>query len=129
MASFGKAALPVLITIGLYNALHVSSMTWTGLSPCPNVIEIPICYIVSVGYALMFMFSLSDQLIGNYAKPFFVGWSIVFTIASFGVGAELTLGNTCPKSGWTIPLCYISFMLCLIILYLHKRTRKLISAN
>jgi hypothetical protein len=127
--TIGKAALPITIAIGFYQAIQLSILTWTGLNACPQVARFPICYLVSFGYALMFIFTLSDNVIGKYPKPFFIGWYTVFVIACAGVASEIVIGDVCPISHYSIPLCYISFTLCLAILFFYTQIRQSIKKS
>ncbi|MFT6372754.1 MAG: hypothetical protein ACJAZT_001508 [Gammaproteobacteria bacterium] len=101
--------------VGLYGALSVSYLTFTGEAPCPAVSALPICYLVSFGYLLIF----AAQQLGSLAlrkKMFIAGWLLVFVIALFGVVAELFYGDICPKNSLDVPLCFVSMGLVLVIL-------------
>ena len=115
-----KVTLCVLVGVGLYQALNVSYTTWTGLKPCPSLMYVPVCYLVSIGYGLMFVSICSSVTTYNHPKPFYIGWGIVFVIACLGVGFELTIGDVCPKSSNNVPLCYISLVFSLLILSLFQ---------
>lgn len=111
-------SLMILVVLGLWGALNVSFNTLTGKLPCPDVIGVPICYLVSVGYFLMLLSSLfSASKITN--KLFYSGWGLVFVIALFGVISEIAIGGICPRSEHGIPLCYLSLALCLVIVGLY----------
>jgi hypothetical protein len=113
-----QAVQYALVGIGLYGALNVSYLTHTGEAPCPLVAGIPICYLVSFGYLLIF----SAQSLGSPAwqkKIFYGGWILVFVIALFGVLAELLYGDICPKNNLAIPLCFVSMGLVIVILLIQ----------
>jgi hypothetical protein len=90
---------------------------------------IPICYLVAIGYLSM--------LVAQVASPgklknrlFYPAWALVFFIAVFGVGLEITTGNTCPRSNSGVPLCYFSFVLSVAIFLFYifsSKTRRLTS--
>lgn len=118
-----KVILLALLSIGLYGALSVSYLTVTGIAPCPAVASIPACYVVTVGYFLMFIATLLNHK--TIAKWFFIlGWVPVVLLALVGSSLELAQGDICPKSSIGIPLCYVSlsFATVVAVLYwlLHK---------
>ncbi|MFT4938349.1 MAG: putative membrane channel-forming protein YqfA (hemolysin III family) [Paraglaciecola sp.] len=104
--------------IGLYGALNVSYLTLTGEAPCPAVSGVPICYLVSLGYLLIFVAQLLSSPEWRN-KIFFTGWLLVFVIALFGVVAELFYGDICPKNSLAIPLCFVSLGLVMVILLIQ----------
>lgn len=109
--------LLTLVSFGLWSALTVSYKTITGIAPCPSILNYPVCYAVSLGYCLMFIGQIGG-LKQVYNKLFFGGWGLVIVIACIGVGLELMSGDVCPKTSAGIPLCYVSFMFCIVILSL-----------
>jgi len=98
--------------------LVVSYKTITGTAPCPNILTIPVCYLVGVGYFLMLL-AQTGLFYPLRNKIFYCGWGVVFGIACIGVGLELSIGDICPKSSAGMPLCYISFAFCLAIVILR----------
>ena len=107
-----------LVGIGLYGALNVSYLTFTGEAPCPGVGGIPICYLVSFGYLLIFVAQLPKALTWRN-RVFAAGWLLVFVIALFGVAAELFYGDICPKNNLAVPLCFVSMGLVIAILLIQ----------
>jgi len=104
--------------VGLWGGLSVSYETATGGNPCPDMLGLPICYLVSVRYLSM----LASQLVSSKslnAKLFYSGWFVVFVIAALGVGFELYIADVCPKHSLGVPLCYVSFSLCVFIVIFH----------
>jgi hypothetical protein len=119
--SFTKALslmLALHITFGLWGAFNVSYDTLTGKAYCPKLFNIPVCYLVSIGYLLMLLPQLFSSLNKNN-KVFYSGWGLVFVIAIVGVSFELTIGHVCPTSKKDIPLCYLSFAYCVLIMCVH----------
>jgi predicted membrane channel-forming protein YqfA (hemolysin III family) len=118
------------VGVGLYGALSVSylTLTLTGEALCPAVSAVPICYLVSVGYLLMFATQLRGSLAWR-SKIFSVGWLLVFIIALFGVVAELFYGDICPKSSLDVPLCFVSMGLVLVILLVQILKSKYFPIN
>ena len=109
-----------LIALGLYGAASVSYSTITGTASCPTVGFIPACYIVFIGYLLMLIASsaILFQRQQRYSI-FFVGWTPVFLLAFFGSLLEVINGNTCPKNGSGLALCYVSLSFAIVIAGLY----------
>lgn len=110
-----RVILWLLIIAGLWGALRVSYTTITGTARCPDVIDIPICYLVGIGYISM----LASQVVtGGKLKNllFYPAWAVVFVVAALGSGFELSVGNICPRSGGGVPMCYFSLALCVAII-------------
>lgn len=119
MRLVSRLILWLLIAAGLWGGLLVSYETATGETPCPDMLGLPICYLVSVGYLSM----LTSQLVSTKsfkAKLFYSGWFVVFVIAALGVGIEFFISNVCPKHSLGVPLCYVSFSLCIFIIIFYR---------
>ena len=99
---------------GLYGGLNVSYLNWNSSGACPYISIMPICYVVTVGYAL----ALAGLLISN-APLFLTGWGIVAFIALVGTVFEFNTGATCPRSDVGIPLCFLSLALSIAIIVLY----------
>ncbi len=114
----------LLVALGLYGAISISYNTVTNTSPCPNIIGLPICYLVLTGYAAMFasLFMLKSN---KHKWLFYLGWSIVFLIAVAGSSFEILKGNVCPKNSSGLPLCYLSLAFTVAILLLYYLQQKL----
>ncbi len=123
-----KIDLPlwILILFGLLGGASVSLNNFTGTA-CPHIGIIPICYLVTIAYALMLSSLIVKHL--RYKHYFFgIGWAVAFIIAALASLAEMFGGGgICPatSSGGLragaqggIPLCYLSFALLIIILVL-----------
>jgi hypothetical protein len=83
------------------------------------MLGLPICYLVSVGYLSM----LTCQLVLTNSlkeKLFYSGWFVVFVIVVLGVGFELYIADMCPKHSLDLPLCYVSFILCVFIVIFYR---------
>ena len=107
-----RIALWLLLAIGLYGALSISYITASGSGkPCPDIGGIYICYIVLASFGGMVLAQIGTW---RLRKPvFFTGWAVTFFIAATGTVLELINGNTCPKSADNLPMCYVSFALCI----------------
>ena len=95
---------------GLYGVIPVSYNTFTGENPCPMIGVVPACYLVTIGYFLMFLASVRRN-----KAMFFIGWTPVFLLAAVGTIFELCGIDTCPKSESNVPMCYYSFGFALTI--------------
>ncbi len=115
----------VLLIIGFLGGLSISYSNITG-APCPHLAFIPICYVVTFAYGLMIA---SVIIRHNGCKHYFfsAGWGVAFIIALTGSIAELLAGGgVCPASGggmrsassYSIPMCYLSLAMLVIILAL-----------
>ena len=116
-----------LVLFGFVSVLKVSIDNYRGLS-CPNLIILPVCYVVTIAYALM----LGSLMINHHGcKHYFfcIGWGVAFAIAFLASLAEaFGSGRVCPTSSGGlravsvdgIPLCYISLfiLVCILILFI-----------
>jgi hypothetical protein len=118
----------MLIAVGLWGGLSVSYETATGGNPCPDMLGLPICYLVSMGYLSM----LASQLVSTNSlktKLFYPGWFAVFVIAVLGVSFELFIADVCPQNSLGFPLCYVSFSLCVFIVIFYRLSIRLAVAK
>ena len=114
-----RVLLWLLILAGLWGALGVSYTTITGTARCPDIVDIPICYLVGLGYLSM----LAAQVVAPAKlknRLFYPGWAIVFLVAVLGTGFELSIGDACPRSGSGVPLCYFSILLSIAIILFYR---------
>jgi len=112
-----RLLLGCLIIIGVTGVIPVSYNTYLGLTQCPQISGIFICYIVSVGYITMLVAQIIPKNnIRLQNTIFYSSWGVVFLVALIGVIFEIVQGNACPKSTTGIPLCYLSLLLTLSIL-------------
>lgn len=123
--SIGTYILWALVIFGFVSAAKVSINNFNGLA-CPNLFMLPVCYVVTVAYALM-LGSLIINHNGCKHHFFCAGWGIAFTIALLASLAELFGGGgICPSTSGGlraatstgIPLCYISLVILIVILVL-----------
>lgn len=121
----GTYLLWILVIFGLLSVGKVSIDNMNGLA-CPSLLGLPVCYVVTIAYALM----LGSLIINNNGCKhhfFSAGWGIAFVIALFASLAEMFAGGgICPstsgglRAGTSagIPLCYISLVILVVILIL-----------
>ena len=123
--SFSTILLWALVILGFLAGAKVSIENFNGLA-CPNILSMPICYVVTVAYGLM----LGSLIINhNGCKHYFfcIGWSVAFIIALLASFAELfSSSSVCPStsgglraaSSTGLPLCYISLAMLIVIFVL-----------
>jgi hypothetical protein len=109
----------LLVIFGLYGGINVSYLNWNNSGSCPYISIVPICYVVTIGYAL----ALAGLIIS--LRPLFLtGWGIFAFIALVGTVFELGTGATCPRSDVGTPLCYFSLALSIAIMVLYFFTSR-----
>lgn len=122
----GDLLLWLLVIAGFLGVASISLANLNG-NPCPYIAFIPICYVVLVAYGLM----LGSLIVNhNGCKHYFFvsGWAIAFLIALVGSLTEFFAGGgVCPStgggnvrggSGLSVPMCYISLAMLVVILVL-----------
>ncbi len=122
LLKLGHYLLWILVIGGTYNALLLSYNDFMGFSGCPSISFLPICYLVFAGYLTM-LISLAKTDRGLRTPFFYVGWSVVFSIAVLGALFELISSGTCPSSNFGFPLCYVSLIISSVIFFLYKKSR------
>lgn len=115
-----RLTLVGLLCVGLYGAATVSYLTITDVSPCPDVLGLPACYIVFLGYSVMLISVIigfskreGNDFLSN--RVFLFGWLPVFLLALVGSLLEMYNGETCPKSEAGLPLCYVSLLFSVLV--------------
>lgn len=118
--------LLALVLIGLIGALRISYANYLG-SVCPHIFLVPVCYVVTAAYALMFL-ALAIAEINSKHYLFVTGWGLAFVVALAGSASEFfSGGGVCPGSGGArmggasgsgLPLCYLSLAMLIVILAL-----------
>ncbi len=107
-------ALLGLIALGWVGALRVSLDTIVDVKPCPQVVGVPACYIVLACYSMTALACVLQSR--RLARVLFIaGWMPAFLLAAVGTSLEITVGQTCPRSGSGVPLCFVSLALVLSI--------------
>jgi hypothetical protein len=115
-----------LVLFGFVSVGMVSINNFTGSAACPDLLYLPVCYVVTIAYGLM-LASLIINHNGCKHHFFCIGWGLAFAIALLASLAELFGGGgVCPSSSGGlragsaagIPLCYISLAILVVILVL-----------
>lgn len=101
----------VLAILGTYGLV---ADEYTNGNICPKILGIPACYIVMICF---FIACIAHILSHRYAYIlYFISVSIVTSIASYGTIGEIFGFANCPKTEHGIPMCFISFGICLMLL-------------
>jgi len=116
----------VFLLFGLYGAISVSWQTITNTAPCPNVVSVPVCYVILTAYLVMAVAVLIRSLPHFQSIAFYSAWTLVFGVALLASILEASNGDTCPKSDGGFPMCYaslfISGMTALLFWYSNRQT-------
>ena len=113
-----RGGLWLLIIVGVWSSLQLSFLTITGTAPCPNVFEVPLCYLAAIGYLSMLASQVSPSKTLRH-RLFYPAWSLVFLIATSGTSLEIFVGDACPRTAGGLPMCYISLAFCTTIFVLY----------
>ena len=118
-----RIILSLLAGFGAYAGVNLSIGHFHTGDVCPMLGPVPACYLVFVGYVLA---AIAPWIPVSLGRPaFWIGWTPVAALATFGVVLELTQGDVCPKAGG-VPQCFYSFGLAALVLLfwiLHRRRR------
>ena len=109
----------ILVLFGLLGGLRISYINFIGTNSCPHLGPIALCYVVTLGYLSMLL-GLCISKLWFSQVVFWAGWTFVFLIALVGTGFELTITKVCPQGFRSIPLCFLSLALSIIIGLLFK---------
>ncbi len=110
---FLYAVVLILSSLGLYGASSLSYTTFMGGKGCPQLVVMPACYIVALGY-----FGIVVSLLLKNTLLFLVSWTPLFLIALGASTLEVFRGGACPYSPSGFPMCYSSLFLLIIIFIL-----------
>lgn len=138
MKTIVRLVLFLLVLSGVVGAALLSIDNLNG-KLCPSAAGVPVCYVVLVAYlfmlagvALAARSSVSYRMQGIFSL-FGFGWAVAFAIALFASAAEFISSTPiCPQSSpdagnWfaSIPLCYLSALLLLLILLFYWLSKRL----
>jgi hypothetical protein len=113
-----RITLFVLVLFGLWGAGRLSYDQYQTCEACPILGEtVPACYVASAGYILIALgvfgsFALRIST-GRYA--FWTGTAIAGGLAAFATVLELIKGDVCPVAFGSVPTCYLSLALSVLI--------------
>jgi len=117
-----RFSLIILSAIGVWGVGRISLAHWLGESSCPTLVGLPICYVILMGYGLVFLSMFVKEK--KQALFFLIGWIPVTAFAFMGVIGELTETVSCPASDSGIPKCYFSALLSVVIGMLYWKLRQ-----
>ena len=105
-----RILIAALAAFGLVGAGAISLNHLNGAASCPQLGVLPICYVVLAGYAAILVSAFTAR---RRSLLFIAGWAPVLGFALVGAGAELALGDICPRDGAGMPQCFYSLALAL----------------
>jgi hypothetical protein len=113
-----RITLIILVLFGLWGAGRLSyDQSQTG-EACPILGNtVPACYVAFAGYVLIGLgvflaFALGSSA-GRYA--FWAGTAIAGGLAAFATVLELIKGDVCPVAFGSVPMCYLSLAMSVLI--------------
>ena len=120
-----RMVLFLLVGFGFFSSGKLAWREWTTGEACPVVGSVPACYVAFAGYLAMTVSLLvAMSFTAPWAGPlFYTGVSVAGGLALVGSALELVKGDVCPRAG-SIPMCYISFAMSILIGVLYWRTFK-----
>jgi hypothetical protein len=113
-----RITLIALVLFGLWGAGRLSYNQYQTCEACPILGEtVPACYVAFAGYVLIglgvfWSFALGSST-GRYA--FWTGTAIAGGLAAFATALELIKGDVCPVAFGSVPTCYLSLALSVVI--------------
>ncbi|WP_432410872.1 hypothetical protein [Rasiella sp. SM2506] len=114
--------ITILLIIGLYGS---GGLVWNEIETgngCPKIWIIPACVIVM----LCFLIPLIVHLLKKYNTIYFLFTGLALIIAIIASAMQFNGLGECPKHDSGIPMCYLSFVLFLILITLKTLLIKLI---
>ncbi len=112
-----RITLIALVLFGLWGAGRLSYDQYQTCEACPILGEtVPACYVAFTGYVLIglgVLFLALGSSTGRYA--FWTGTTIAAGLAAFATVLELIKGDVCPVAFGSVPTCYISLAMSVLI--------------
>jgi len=122
-----RITIITLAALGFLGVGEISLAHWRQEASCPTFAAIPACYVILVGYGLIFLSMFTRFKVS--LRLFVIGWVPVIVLALLGVLGELTATLSCPASAIGIPKCYFSAAMSLAIGLLYWRLYNIKSIN
>lgn len=122
ISMFFRILLLGLTAIGLYGGGSLSISHFHAGDVCPMLGPLPACYLVLVGYALVFVSALMPKKLSQ--KVFYIGWTPIFALAAIGAVLHTFVGDTCPVNENGLPQCYLSLALAVLIIIAFQFVRR-----
>ncbi len=113
-----RITLIVMVLFGLWGAGHLSYDQYTTGEACPILGKtVPACYVAFAGYGLIGLGVLLSLALGSSTGryAFWTGTAIAGGLAAFATVLELIKGDVCPVAFGSVPTCYISLAMSVVI--------------
>ncbi len=123
-----RLILFALVAFGTYGSGRLAWLEWSTGEACPVVGSVPACYVAFAGYFFMIAALIGGSKFAWLSKAFYAGVIIAGGLALLGSILELVNGNVCPRVG-SIPMCYISLAMSLLIAGLFYVTTKRVAVE
>jgi len=113
-----RITLIVLVLFGLWGAGRLSYVQYQTGEACPILGKtVPACYVAFAGYGVIglgvFLSLAMGSSTGRY--PFWAGTAIAGGLAAFATVLELIKGSVCPVAFGSVPMCYLSLTMSVVI--------------
>ena len=113
-----RITLIVIVLFGLWGAGRLSYDQYQTGEACPIIGQaVPACYVAFAGYDLIglgvFLSLALGSSTGRYA--FWTGTAIAGGLAAFATVLELIKGDVCPVGFGSLPMCYLSLAMSILI--------------
>ncbi len=102
----------ILLILALYGAASLSLGEFKSQHTCPQLLGIPACYMVFG----LFLIGLFAHLIDFGTWSFYSPIGILAILALVGTVGEFSGKISCPRTSDGIPMCYISLVICVLLL-------------
>jgi len=114
-----------IAAVGVFGIARISMGQFTGQAQCPQLGDLPACYVVLACYTLILISAVLRSAIPSWI--FWIGWLGVFAMAMTGTVLEIAGMQTCPRTGGGTPTCFYSLGLAILLalLFIASSERKL----
>ena len=113
-----RITLIVMVLFGLWGAGRLSYDQYTTGKACPILGKtVPACYVAFAGYGLIGLGVVLSLALGSSTGRyvFWTGTAIAGGLAAFATVLELIKGDVCPVAFGSVPMCYISLAMNVLI--------------
>ena len=113
-----RITLIVLVMFGLWGAGQLSYDQYQAGDACPILGNtVPACYVALAGYVLIGLGVFWSLALGSSAGryAFWTGTAIAGGLAAFATVFELIKGTVCPVAFGSVPMCYLSLTMSVVI--------------
>jgi hypothetical protein len=113
-----RITLIALVLFGLWGAGRLSYDQYQTCEACPILGEtVPACYVALAGYVLIGLGVLGSLGLGSSTGryAFWTGTAIAGGLAAFATVLELIKGDVCPVAFGSVPTCFLSLALSVLI--------------